>query len=314
LRISSRLPGLAGTRRESWLDPQSGDVRWTQAAPGGTRSETLVAGGRFSLYLPSAALLVVGPVCDDLAEGCGEVIDPVASYRQALLEGRANALRTTLDGRPAYRIVVPMRALLGGLLVDQVVIVDASTYLPRRIEWRELRLDGFPHLVASIDVEEIERVSRSEAPAGTFQLDVPPNASVVQRAAPGQPLFLERERPLTVAEARGVTQPLLWLGPSYRGVHLTAIDETEWNAGTAVALRYGGITVWNYTDVVPPDLLPGVLARAKAAVGAHAARLYETPDGRRVAEVERSGYSVAVVAAAAGVDPLRAVAALRELR
>ena len=261
--------------------------------------------------------MVLGPACEDVAGGCAAIIDPIASYRQSLLETAAvSAIPVDLDGRRALRLVLPLRGHLRALLLEQIVTLDESSYLPRRIEWRVLRLDGLHQTIAVIDIEQIERVPRPEAPPEAFTLETPHDARIVQRATPAEPLFLLGERGLTLEDARGFPQPLLWLGPTYRYLRLAEIAETRWNAGVAVAFRYGPVTVWNYDQVIPPELLAGRFASATIPFTEGAVRVYRTDDGRQAAELDRGARAVAIVGGATSdrAELIRALEELRELR
>ena len=98
-------------------------------------------GGRVVSYQASSRRVVVAPSCHSLAGVCSELIDPISFYRDRLAAGHVSRLTTIrFGGRPAFRFILPAQSLGAGTTqVEQVVIIDAATYLPRRIVWRELR-------------------------------------------------------------------------------------------------------------------------------------------------------------------------------
>jgi hypothetical protein len=306
---------LSESERTGWLDLHRKVARWSETTGSAGAVETLVEHGRFTRFLAAEKTTVLGPACEDVAGGCAEIIDPVAFYRQGLLEtGGASAIPVDLGGRKALRLVLPLDGHLRALRLEQIVTLDQVSYLPRRIEWRALRLDGLHQSIAVIDIERIERVTRPETPPGAFTLETPLDARIVQRATPAEPLILLGERVLTLEEARRSALPPFWLGPTYRGVDLSEVTETRWDTGAVLAFRYGPFTVWNYGPVVPPELLRGRLTSALVPFAAGTARVFETGDGRRAAERDLGARTVAVAAASGRAELIRALKRLRELR
>jgi hypothetical protein len=306
---------LSESERTGWLDLHRRVARWSETVESRGAVETLVEPGGFTRFLPADKTTVIGPACEELASGCAEIIDPVAFYRQALLEAReAPAIPVDLGGRRALRLVLQLDGHLRALRLEQIVTLDEVSYLPRRIEWRVLRLDGLHQSIAVIDVEQIERVARPETPPGAFALETPLDARIVQRATPAEPLILLGERALTLEEARRSAPPLLWLGPAYREVDLSEVNEKRWNVGTVLAFRYGPFTVWNYGPMIPPELLAGRLAPTLVPFAEGTARVFETGDGRLVAELDLGARTVAVGAASGRAELIRALEQLHELR
>src|SRR6185436_10318867 len=124
----------------------------------------------------------------------------------------------------------------------------------RRIEWRERLRDGSTRAVALIAVQRIDRVPRDEA-LTQLELAVPSDVRVVQRVDPRTPLRLLSLRALRLPQARRLAPPLLWIPPARLGAPLRTVEVLRWNAGSAVRLRYAnGLTLWNYTSVIPPQL------------------------------------------------------------
>lgn len=303
LRVDERVvPAVPGAFRPStrtvWLDPAHGREAWSQLVQGIPAETTLVENGRVSRYLPGQNTVVVGSSCLAFASGCADVLDPVGFYREALrAAGLAQAKRGRSAGRDVYRVTLPVQALPDAVRIEQRAMIDAKTYLPLEIDWLEQRPDGRLHAVSRIIVTRIERLSE-EAAGSAFVLPLSADTHVVQRVAPETPLRLVGQSRITVAEARAVTPSLLWLGTRFDGRPLIGIDRVRWNSGQAYRLRYRGVTVWNYTTVVPPELVAGRLSAPSKTLpaGKGLARFYESRTGRVVAELETGGRSVAVVA------------------
>ncbi len=153
---SSRLrPGtFPSSTRTSWLDSSRGIAHWVQLTGGQKVEEVLVERGRMRRFLPAQHLLIVGSSCRAFASGCAELVDPVAFYRRALAGG--GAVRSKREG-DVYRLTLPLQSLPDAVRIEQVVTVDAETFLPKLIEWRE---NGRP--VSRITIESIERIPRSQ--------------------------------------------------------------------------------------------------------------------------------------------------------
>jgi hypothetical protein len=314
-RITSAQPGLfARSARHGWLDLANGRARWTQIADGNVVAETAVEPGRFRRYLPDEGVVFVGASCRAFASGCAELVDPVAFYRDALERaGDTEAELTTHDGRDAYRLVLPVQALPNAVRIEQVVLLDAQTFLPLQIEWRDVTTGGRPRPFALIELVSIEVVPRDEVPASAFALEPPADVRVVERAEPGA---VGSETALSLAEARRLSPPLLWLGSTYGGLPLEGIVEVELAGGSAYRLRYGDVTVWNYTTAVPPEVAAALELPAKTVPleGGGVAHFYVTEEGSLVGEVEHADRSVALVGPQLGkVDLFRAIEDLRPL-
>jgi hypothetical protein len=314
-RISAAQPGVfAQSARHGWLDLANGRARWTQLANGAVVAETAVEPGRFRRYLPQEGVVFVGASCRAFASGCAELVDPVAFYRDVLERApETEADRTSYQGRDVYRLVLPVQALPDAVRIEQVVLLDAQTFLPLRIEWRDVSVTGAPRHFAVIELVSINVVQRDEVPAGVFALETPADVSIVERVEAGA---VVAERRLTIAEARRVSPPLLWLGESYGGFPLEEIVEVELEEGTAFRLRYGEVTVWNYVAAVPPDVAAALELPEKTLPldDGGVARFYPTEEGTLVGEVEREDRSVALVGRELGkVDLFRAIEDVRPL-
>jgi hypothetical protein len=245
--VFARLPGIGGTTtRDVWFDVAHGRVRWVDFDQGGgVISETLVTPTRFDRVLPNARLHLHGTSCRAIAAGCAQIQDPVARYSEVLRRFKGPPVRTTFGGRRTYRFQLPLQPGL-----DQLVYLDVDTLLPRTIVWRERGPGGRVHVVSTIEVTDVERVSRDDAPRAIFAR---PSGGRLVEVAPAGRLF--RVRPLARAQARGA----YWLGP--RGVR--SIVVRRYARGEAIVVRYPEFEVWTYRRAVPPELLGSRLGETK---------------------------------------------------
>jgi hypothetical protein len=307
-RIEPAVPGaFPVSTRTVWFDPATHRQHSVQVSHGRTVEETLVEPGRVSRYLPGANLVIVAPSCRAFASGCADIVDPVAFYRRALkTEGVA---KTKREGG-AYVLTLPVQTLPDAVRIEQRVTIDADTFLPKVIEWREQRPGGPLHPVSRIVIEQIRRLSPDEL-ADPFHLSLLDSTRIEQRTVSKVPVRKLGTRSLSPAEARQVSPPLQALGRPQ------AVEEIRWNAGTAYRLDYGGITVWNYRNVVPPRLVSNFLSGpAKVVpVGKLVARFYETRAGRWLVEVDTRSWSVAIEAPGEGkINIFRLAGMLKPLR
>jgi hypothetical protein len=146
---------------------------------------------------------------------------------------------------------------------------------------------------------------------------VPAGTHVEQRTTSGKALRKLGETRLTLAQARSLHPPLLWLGREYAFRKLKSIERIDWNAGSAYRIRYGRITLWNFSKVVPPPVLAArVSAPPKPIpIDGNVAHFYYTPSGQVAVEIDRGGYSIALVAPTyTKTDILGFVEQLRPLR
>lgn len=310
-RIDAAVPGtFRASTRTVWLDPSRGLARWSQIAQNLRVEETLVEPGRIVRYLPEQNLVVVGSSCRAFASGCADAVDPVAFYRRAL-EG-AGTVRSKRE-RSVYRLTLPLQELPDAVRVEQRVTIDATTFLPTSIEWREQRPGGQIHTVSRVVIESIERIPRGGLVQDVFQLQVPPNVRVEQRTASREPIKTPVVTRLSLAAARRIRPPLLWFGREHPYRPLRSIEKLQYAEGAAYRLRYGGVTVWNYAGVVPPELLSSRFGGPGKTipVGDDVVHFYSA-GARLVAELDRAGRSVAVVAPEYVKEDL--IAALQLLR
>ncbi|HYX83655.1 MAG TPA: hypothetical protein VE777_01675 [Gaiellales bacterium] len=283
--------------RTGWIDPAHGLERWTQSVNGRVVAETLVDRGRVTRYDPGAHTATVAASCKALASGCAEATDPIAFYRRALASRRSVAAReVTVAGRRLFRFHLPVQRLPDAVRIEQVVSIDAETYLPVRIAWREQVPGGRSRIAAEIDVRQITVLRPEDVSPDTFGLEIPPGTHITQLAASGAPVRLVGARRITLSDARALHPSPLWLGRRYHSVRLTSITLLEYTGGVAVRLRYGPFTVWNYGPAVPPPLLGATLPVKAVPLGHRFARFYASRRGELVGEIDRPGGTAAVVA------------------
>ena len=185
--------------------------------------------------------------------------------------------------------------------VEQVVILDARSYLPRRIEWRQ---DG-----RTISVTRFSALERQRAPlsADAWKLADHPGARVVQLTSRG-----DRVRVLSARTSR-LPEGARWLGASYGG-YAARVEDVQLTGGSATRIAYGPVIVWNYRSVVPPAVLQlrGVPAKVFEIPGGIVHASFAS-DGRGVvADATFSDGNVAVLSNAGDkIDVVRAVQQLR---
>ena len=252
-------------------------------------------GGRVVSYQASSRRVVVAPSCHSLAGVCSELIDPISFYRDRLASGHVSRLTTIrFGGRPAFRFTLSAQSLGAGTTrIEQVVIIDAATYLPRRIVWREIR-SGRSNLDAVFDVTSI--VPLAEDPQQAFTVPAPPGTPVVQVNESGVDLGRPAVASLTLAEAGAEFPDALWVGRRYHGLRLTRVDAVHWRSGAALRLDYGPLTVWNFNRVIPPLLLDSRTLPAKPFPSNGVTARFYVAGHHLVAERDLPQNSVAVIA------------------
>src|SRR5262249_25823985 len=144
----SRPGGSDQLVRNDWVDLTNGRIRVQVEVDGRVVSELLrEPDGHVVSYQAGAPRAVLAASCKAFPGGCSELVDPIGFYRAALASGGAGSVeKLSVDGRPEYRFTLPVqRGGPGVTRVEQVVTVDASTFLPRQIVWREHRAGGATH-------------------------------------------------------------------------------------------------------------------------------------------------------------------------
>jgi hypothetical protein len=299
----------------TWIDGAGRRERLTRTDSAGViLVEALARPGRYVRYQPGTGSAVAAASCDVVASGCAELTDPVELYRAALLRhGVETAERTTIAGTPAYRFTLPVPATagLGGSHVSQEVTVDATTFLPRRIVWRDAS-----GTVAVISIGAIERLPRGEVPSGAFELRLPPSTRVRQVSSSGRPVRLLGRRQITVAQIRAAGIAGGWLGSRAGGYPLREVTLYRYTAGDVLRFRYGPLVVWSYTTVVPPELAAGHFSPTKilSMENGTVIHFYDTAGGGLAAERDLPGETVAVIGSPfLKVDLLQAISTARAL-
>ena len=90
---------------------------------GGLGSETVLrTDGSVVRWLARSNTTTYAPSCNELPGGCAEALDPLDLYLR------------TVDGAHVRRLAGAYELTIHGDRVDQLVTVDARTFLPRRIE------------------------------------------------------------------------------------------------------------------------------------------------------------------------------------
>jgi hypothetical protein len=252
-------------------------------------------GGRVVSYQASSGRVVVAPSCRSLAGVCSELIDPVSFYRHRLAAGHVSRLTTIrFGGRPAFRFILPAQSLGAGTTrIEQVVIIDAATYLPRRIVWRESRSSRW-NVGAVFDVTSI--VPLAEDPQQAFAVPAPPGTPVVQVNEAGGDLGRPAVARLTPARAGAEFPDALWVGRRYHGLRLIRVDAVRWRSGAALRLDYGPLTVWNFNRVIPPPLLDSRTLPAKPFPSDGVTARFYVAGQHLVVERDLPQNSVAVIA------------------
>jgi RNA polymerase sigma-70 factor (ECF subfamily) len=297
--------------RTGWIDVNGDRQRWTQSVDGTIVAETLVDHGRVTRYDRVAGTAVIATSGAALASGCADSVDPIAFYRRALQA--AGPLRTaarTIDGHRVFRVVLPVQRLADAVRIVQVATIDAQTYLPRRIDWREISAGGHAQTFAEIVIRDVTREEGANLTPGLLDLELPPGTQTTQLAPPGVPVRLLGQERLTLAQARALDPRPWWLGAG-RGPLADQHRAPPFTGGTAVRIRYGPTTLWAYGRVIPPPLLgaqvPGkTLPLSGGAVG----RFYSTPGGVLIGERSIPSGTVAVEAP----ENLSAYSALGKVR
>src|SRR5207247_216205 len=124
--------------------------------------------------------------------------------------------------------------------------IDAASYRPLRIEWRERAPGGQERTAAVISIREATAVAADSIDPTVLDLELPAGTRVTQLAAPGTAVRLLGTRRLTLAQARALRPVAWWLGRRYGFHRLTRITLLEYTGGTAVRLSYGPGPVWVY--------------------------------------------------------------------
>jgi hypothetical protein len=254
---------------------------------GTTVAETVLhADGSVERWLARTNTIVVAPSCEALPGGCGETLDPLGLYVRSVERDHAKVRRVGDE--------YELRLAAGR--VEQVVRLSASTYLPRRIEWRQ---DG--RLVATIRFTMLQRQTRPRS-AEEWRLAPHDGARLIELTTDGRPVRIEAVRPARPSRA------IRWLGATYEGVR-ARVEDVTLTGGGATRVTYGRLAVWNYRAVTPPSVLSGRGPAVKifALPGGAIVHAYFGLADRQVAIVSYGAENVAVVSGTGdNVDVVRA--------
>ena len=280
------------TTISGYVDGRTGRVHARISSTSGVTAETVVnANGTVERWVSSSNTVTVAPSCRELEAACADLLDPFALYVRAV----ENADVTTRHDGGTYRVTLRRSH------VEETAVIDATTFLPRRIEWRQNgRLYSVTRFAA------LERQA-SPVSRDAWELSPHPGAQVVQLNARGQ-----RVRVLSVVPGT-VRRGDLWLGPSYEG-RAARVDAVRLTGGSATRISYGRLVVWDYRDVAPPAVAQNRVLPAKvfAIPGGGVVHAYFGESATFVAEAEFGDRNVAVVST--GDDKEAAVRAVQQLR
>jgi hypothetical protein len=291
-QIRPAKPGLfTASEVSGYVDGARGRAHLRLSSGTGLAAEVVVReDGSVARWQAAGNTIELAASCERLPGGCAEALDPLTLYLRTISD----------DGVRSRRVGDAYRLTIHGARVDEVVVVDAKTYLPRRIEWRKRG-----RLVSSTRFLALE--PQREVPgADTWRLDEHGGAAVVQYGSGGRPVRVVSEQPGSLARED------LWLGAAYEGAQ-ARIRTVELTDGHATRIDYGPLTVWNFGTVVPPAVLQGRNAPAKVfPIRGGIAHVYYGAGSTVVAEASLGGRNVAVISAEGEkVDAVRALQRLK---
>jgi hypothetical protein len=204
-------------RYEFWYDEQRRQLRHRSMTDGGEPIDSVISGAELSVSLDPA------------------LAGFATRYRDALANGDARLVGdATVDGRPAKRIEFAPR---GSGAVEEV-LVDAATYVPLRFH------STYPGGRRSPEWQVVTVESTPRDPSTFRQGSSRPRPSAGE-VTEGREISLDEA-------ARALGASPLWLGPSFAGHGLGAVELSETTAwltdgskvsGILVRLSYGSIRV-----------------------------------------------------------------------
>ena len=291
-QIRPAQPGLFPASDVSgFVDGARGRAHMRISSRAGLAAEVVLReDGSVARWQSAGNSIALAASCDRLPGGCAEALDPLTLYTRTIAD----------DGVTSTRVGDSYRLTLRGARLDEIVVVDAHSYLPRTIEWRR---GG--RLVSSTRFLALEP-QRQTPDADTWRLDEHPRAVVRQYGRGGRPVRVLAEKPGSL----GTNDR--WLGRMYEGVpaRISAVELTD---GAATKIDYGPLTVWNFGTIVPPPVLQGRNAPAKVfAILGGVAHAYYGAGSTVVAEASLADRNVAVISTdGEKVDAVRALQRLR---
>jgi hypothetical protein len=292
-QVRAARPGAFPTTDiAGYVDGRRGRAHLRVSTRFGLVAETLLkADGTLQRWTRATNTLTIAPSCRELTAACTDLLDPFALYVRALDDG--DVVSTTAGD--TYRL-----AIVRGRL-EETVVVDRNSFLPRRIEWRQ---DG--RLFSTTRFLALER-QHSAVSDDAWTMSEHPGARVVQLTRDGRPVRVLAIRPGTM------TRDLRWLGATYEGA-TAKVAEVDLTGGHATRISYGPIVVWNYRHAIPPPVIQSRALPAKlfGTRGGGIVHAYFGRNGTAVADASFGDRNVAVVSSSG--DKIAAVRAVQFLR
>jgi hypothetical protein len=285
-------PGLFPASEVSgFVDGARGRAHMRISSGAGLAAEVVLReDGSVARWQSAGNTIALAASCGRLPGGCAEALDPLTLYTRTLSD----------DGATSERVGDTYRLTIRGSRLDEIVVVDAHSYLPRRIEWRQ---GG--RLVSRTRFLALEP-QREDPGADTWRLDEHARALVQQYGHSGRPVRVLSQR------LGSVGRNDRWLGTAYGGApaRVSIVDLTD---GHATRIDYGPLTVWNFGTIVPPPVLQGRSGPAKVfPILGGVAHVYYGAGSTVVAEASLAGRNVAVISREG--EKVDAVRALQQLR
>ena len=291
--VRAARPGAFPTTDISgYVDGRRGRAHIRVATGSGLVAETLVnADGTVERWLRATDTLTVSPSCRELSAACTDLLDPFGLYVRALEEG--DVVSTTAGD--TYRLAIAQGR------IEETIIVDRQSFLPRRIEWRQ---DG--RLYSTTRFLALER-QQSPVSADAWTMSEHPTARVVQLTREGSSVRVLAIRP------GDMTPNVRWLGATYQG-RSAKVAEVDLTGGHATRISYGPLVVWNYGGVIPPAVIQSRTLPAKlfGIRGGGIVHAYFGRNGSVVADASFGDRNVAIVSV--GGDKIAAVRAVQRLK
>jgi hypothetical protein len=292
-QVRAARPGAFPTTDiAGYVDGRHGRAHIRVSTRSGLVAETLLKpDGTVERWTRATNTLTIAPSCRELTATCTDLLDPFALYVRALEDG--DVVSTTAGD--TYRL-----AIVRGR-IEETVVVDRHSFLPRRIEWRQ---DG--RLFSTTRFLALER-QQSAVSGDAWTMSEHPGAHVVQLTRDGRPVRV-------LAIRRGtMTRDLRWLGATYEG-KTAKVAEVDLTGGHATRISYGPIVVWNYRDAIPPAVVQSRTFPAKlfGIRGGGIVHAYFGPSETVVADASFGDQNVAVVSIRS--DKIAAVRAVQLLR
>jgi hypothetical protein len=291
-QVHAARGAFPATQVSGYVDGTARRAHLRISGPHGLAAElVLERDGSVERWLRSTNTVTLSPSCRELAAACTEALDPFDLYLRMIERGDV----TSRHVGDTYRLSIRRGP------VDGTVVIDARTYLPRSIEWRQ---NG--HAFSTARFLAVERQPGGIG-ADAWTMSTHRGARVVQLTAQGAPVRIVSQRP-----ARP-TPSTWWLGPAYDATRARVFHVTL-TGGAATRIDYGPLVVWNYGSIVPPAVLQSRSLPTKIFVGSggRVVHVWIGDSGTEVAEASFDNRHVAVVSAAGDrADVVRAIQQIR---